>query len=88
MALRLDNSPSVFEGDWLVQEMVLDAFHECWSKRRNIKRSVHIFHIIFKVWKIYDVFLTYKQVRNALYRLRRWWNIEHVGRGYYWMVIT
>lgn len=43
----------------------------------------HIQHIIFlDTWDGHET-LSYKQVRDALFRIREWALIRHVGKGWY-----
>lgn len=48
------------------------------------------FHINHLRWMILFRFgqnLSYKQVRDALYRVREWTLIEHTGKGWYQWVL-
>lgn len=78
------NQP-ISDPDWLIQELVLLAFSDLWAERQNTKRGVTIWRVQIRIVISDKQALTYKQVRNAFFRLRQFYPIRHVGYGMYWL---
>lgn len=78
------NTP-ITEEEFLIQELVLLAFSELWNARKYRWQTVSIFQIQVKIAVQYSYFFTWKQVRNALFRLRSYHDIRHIGRARYAM---